>query len=505
MTSQENRPGPGAAPAWSAEDRMNELETTMWRSERHPQHSSTICSLIILDCVPEWERLVAAHEWATTLVPRSRQRVLEPLLPTGPPVWRVDRHFALSYHLRRMHQGPDGSMAALMGLVQTLALTPFDRSRPLWEGTLIEGLEGGRAAYLLKLHHSLTDGLGAIQLMSLVQSRTREHTPDKPTRLDPSARGASAASAGRSAGSGSSGSSGSGATQPGYAGEPGDDDALGVTVAGARHTLAQLPAALAAGADAGISFARNPSRAAGEALRFAASLRRVLSPPPAPPSPLLRPRDGRVWVLRTLECPLAQLRTAAKRAGGSVNDAYLAALLGGLRRYHERHGVDIDEIPITVPVSLRRSDDPMGGNKFAGAMLSAPIGIVDPAERVAALRGAILAQLAEPALDSFSVLTPVVNRLPSAVGAAVMGLGAVTDLSASNMPGLTYDVYMAGARVERVFPFGPLPGVAMMAAMVSHVGTCCIGLTIDGTGVKDVDVLMESMQEGLEEVLAIAR
>jgi diacylglycerol O-acyltransferase len=147
----------------------------------------------------------------------------------------------------------------------------------------------------------------------------------------------------------------------------------------------------------------------------------------------------------------------------------------------------------------------MGGNKFAGAMLSAPIGIVDPAERVAALRGAILAQLAEPALDSFSVLTPVVNRLPSAVGAAVMGLGAVTDLSASNMPGLTYDVYMAGARVERVFPFGPLPGVAMMAAMVSHVGTCCIGLTIDGTGVKDVDVLMESMQEGLEEVLAIAR
>ena len=209
--------------------------------------------------------------------------------------------------------------------------------------------------------------------------------------------------------------------------------------------------------------------------------------------------------MRTLECPLAQLRAAAKRAGGSVNDAYLAALLGGLRRYHERHGVDIDELPITVPVSLRRSDDPMGGNKFAGAMLSAPIGIVDPAERVAALRGAILAQLAEPALDSFSVLTPLVNRLPSGVGAAVMGLGAVTDLSASNMPGLPYDVFMAGARVERVFPFGPLPGVAVMAAMVSHMGTCCIGLNIDGSGITDVDVLMESMQEGLDEVLAIGR
>ncbi len=462
---------------WSQDDRMNELETTMWRSERHPQHSSTICSLLGLDGVPEWDRLVAAHEWATSLVPRSRQRVVEPLLPTGPPVWRLDPHFALAYHLRRMHVGPDGTMADLMALVQTLAMTPFDRTRPLWEGTLIEGLEGGRAAYLLKLHHSLTDGMGAIQLMSLVQSRTREHTPNKPTTLDPSALPASASA---------------------------DTDPVAATIDGARHSLEQVPALLGAAVDLGIHWVRRPGGAAGEALRFAASLRRVLSPPPAPPSPLLRPRDGRVWVMRTLECPLADLRAAAKRAGGSVNDAYLAALLGGLRRYHEHHGVEIDELPMTVPVSLRRSDDPMGGNKFAGAMLAAPIGLVDPAERVAALRGVILEQLAEPALDSFSILTPIVNRMPSAVGAAVMGLGAVTDLSASNMPGLPYEVYMAGARVERVYPFGPLPGVAVMAAMVSHGGTCCIGLTIDGTALDDVDVLMQCMEDGLDEVLAVA-
>jgi WS/DGAT/MGAT family acyltransferase len=455
---------------------MNELETTMWRSERHPEHSSTICSLLVLDSVPDWDRLVAAHEWATSLVPRSRQRVVEPLVPTGPPVWRADPHFALSYHLRRMHLGPQGSMTDLMALVQTLAMAPFDRTRPLWEGTLIEGLEGERAAYLLKLHHSLTDGLGAIQLMSLVQSRTREHTPDKPTR-----------------------------PEPGSSEHPAPDDALSVTVEGARHTLGQLPNLLAAAADAGLAWTRSPGGAAAETLRFAASLRRVLSPPPAPPSPLLRPRDGRVWVMRTLECPLAELRAAAKRSGGSVNDAYLAALLGGLRRYHEHHAVEIDELPVTVPVSLRRHDDPMGGNKFAGAMLAAPIGIVDPAERVAALRGVILAQLAEPAIDSFSILTPIVNRLPSAVGAAVMGLGAATDLSASNMPGLPYEVYMAGARVERVFPFGPLPGVAMMAAMVSHVGTCCIGLTIDGTAVDDIDVLMQCMHDGLDEVLAVGQ
>ena len=71
------------------------------------------------------------------------------------------------------------------------------------------------------------------------------------------------------------------------------------------------------------------------------------------------------------------------------------------------------------------------------------------------------------------------------MGATVVEFAANTDLSASNVPGLTEDAYMAGARIERIFPFGPLPGVAFMAAMVTHVCTCCIGLNIDGSGVKD--------------------
>jgi len=169
------------AASWGAEERMSEPETLMWRSERQPRLSSPKCSLMILDQAPDWDRFVAAHEWATRLVPRCRQRVLDPLLPVGPPVWVTDEAFLLEHHVRRTHLPGEGTMAQLLELAQTQALTPFDRSRPLWEGTLVEGLEGGRAAYLLKLHHSLTDGLGGIQLMALVQSRVREHTADKPT------------------------------------------------------------------------------------------------------------------------------------------------------------------------------------------------------------------------------------------------------------------------------------------------------------------------------------
>lgn len=461
------------ADRWAADDSMNELETAMWRAERHPQRSSTLCSLLILDQTPDWDRLVAAHEWATSLIGRARQRVVEPLLPVGTPVWRADPHFKLDYHLRRLHLGPRKSMADLLTLAQTIAQVPFDRTRPLWEATLIEGLEGGRAAYLLKLHHSLTDGLGAVQLLALVQSPTREHTADKPTRATE-------------------------ATE-----EPADP--VEVTLDAARRTLAHGTGLLGAAVDTARHWLANPGDVTSETLRFGASLRRVLSPPPAPPSPLLRPRDGRAWVFRTLECQLADLRRAGRAAGGSVNDAYLAALLGGLRRYHEVHGVPVDELPVTVPVSLRRADDPMGGNAFAGAMFAAPVGIVDPADRIAAMRGIVMSSLTEPALDALSIVTPVVNRLPSAVGATVVEFAANTDLSASNVPGLTEDAYMAGARIERIFPFGPLPGVAVMAAMVTHVGTCCIGLNIDGSGVKDVPVLAECFEAGLAEVLALGR
>jgi diacylglycerol O-acyltransferase / wax synthase len=121
--------------------------------------------------------------------------------------------------------------------------------------------------------------------------------------------------------------------------------------------------------------------------------------------------------------------------------------------------VEIEELPMTIPVSLRRDDDPMGGNRFAGALFAGPAGVVDPAERIAAIRGVVLSVRSEPALDLLGLLAPLLNRAPSALAALVFSrLGTVADLAASNVPGIPDPVYAAGARVERMFPFGPLPG-----------------------------------------------
>lgn len=465
-----------AASSWGRETRMNEMEALMWRSERHPRLSSTILALMVLDQPPDWERLVAAHEWGLELIPRLRQRVLEPALPVGPPAWVPDEHFHLDYHLRRtrLPGSGGGGMAALMSFTSSFALSPLDRQRPLWEAVLVEGLDDGKAAYVLKMHHSLTDGLGSIQLLSLLQSRTREHTEDKP-RPEPDLH------------------------------TPVEADPVQLAVDELGDQLRRIPGIAEQALRAGRSLLSNPSRATSEAVRYAASMRRVLTTGPAKSSPLLRQRTGRVWRYGVLECELAELKASAKAAGGSVNDAFVAALLGGMRRYHELHGVEIDAMPMGMPVSLRKDDDPMGGNKFAGALFAAPVGISDPVERIAAIRGVVLSVRTEPALDSVAMLAPVVNRLPSAVGAAAWRLGASADLAASNVPGTPYESYVAGAKVERMYPLGPLPGVAVGVAMVSHVGTCCLGFNIDGTAVKDHEALMGCFADGLDEVLEVGR
>ena len=238
------------ATQWGSTTRMNELETLMWRSERHPRASSTICTLMILDAVPEWERLHAAHNWAAELIPRLRQHVVEPALPIGAPAWAIDDAFDIDYHVRHAQLPEPGGMPELLTFAQNNAMAPLDRTRPLWEAILVEGLPDGKAAYFLKLHHSLTDGLGGVQLLSLLQSRTREHTPKDPVS-ETTARG-----------------------------EPNDGAVL------ALHELAEsaqhVPSLVVGLISTWAKVVFNPIGAATSGARFAASARRMLPPPPAP-------------------------------------------------------------------------------------------------------------------------------------------------------------------------------------------------------------------------------
>jgi len=468
----ENERAWSIAAGWGSNSQMNDLETLMWRAERHPQQSSTVAMLMILDQAPDWDRLHAAHDWATRLVPRMRQRVQDRPPALGAPTWVTDQAFELDYHLRRTRLPSSGEMNELLDFAQRAALTPFDRTRPLWEGTLVEGLDGGRAAYFLKLHHSLTDGMGGVQLMTLLQSRVREHTP-KPSLP---------------------------ATE-----SPAPQQApLSSFVEGLARSHDNLPEVASRLASQGARVVRHPRPWAARQLRYLGSARRTLAAPAAG-SPLFRERTGSDWRFQVFECPFEELRSAAKAAGGSVNDAFLAALLGGMRRYHEALGVEVSRLPVGMPLSLRKADDPMGGNRFAGAMFAGPMDIADPSERIAAIRGAVLSLRVEPAVASLSLIAPLLNRLPAGIASRAVAGAAVADLSASNVPGVGHPTYMAGAQVERVFGFGPLPGVAVMATLVTHGSTACFGLNCDGSVVHDPSLMVRCMREGLDEVLELGK
>ena len=467
---ERNRQNWRAVAEWATSPRMNDLEALMWRAESHPELSSVVVALEVLDRAPPWPRLRKAHEWGSELVPRFRQRVVEPAVPVGPPAWEPDPAFDLDYHLRRVVLPAPGTHRELLELAQAFAQSPLDRGRPLWEALLVEGLAEGRAAYVLKTHPSIADGIAGIHLFAGIRSRTRKPSVRRP-RPEPAAEG-----------------------------PPGSG--VGLALDDLADTIRALPGAARRLAPALGRMAVHPRASAAAGQRLLASARRVATVP-ATPSDLLGLRAGRVWRFRTLDVPLVALKAAGAAGGGSVNDAYLAGLLGGLARYHDAMGAPITDLPVAVPVSLRRPDDPHGGNRFTAVQIAGPASIAGPLERIAAIRAQILSARVEPALGLIGLAAPVLSRLPADLAHAARGrMGLQADLSASNFPGLHEDVYIAGARVERFYAFGPLPGTAVMATLVSHQGTCCITLNCDGEAIADPDLLTRCMEAAFDEVVA---
>ncbi len=449
------------------------MDYVMFRGENDPRSRSSMMSIEILDRAPDWDRLRADLERASRIVLRLRQRVVAPMLPVAPAQWVVDPDFDLGYHLRRVRSPEPGTLRQLLDLAQTLYAGPLDMGRPLWEATLIEGIdaEGGQAALLWKLSHSVTDGVGGMELDR--QIRAYERDPDR------------------------------GPMPP----LPVPED-LAIIELTRRGAMA-LPWSLATGTARRIGgavgaarrAALHPRKAAGDVSRFAGSLQRIVGPPPVELSPLLRRRSlNRRF--ETAEVPLDELRRAAKDHGCSVNDAYIAGLCSALRLYHERLDSPVDALPLVMPVSLRSGDDPAGGNHWAGVRIAAPVGEPDPVKRMQTIREHVITGKSEPAINALGAIAPILAGLPMPLLMALGAGGASSDVQASNVPGHAHDTYIGGAKVLKNFPIGPLPDAAMMVVMLSHVGRCYIGVNYDTASITEQDLFARCLRAGFDEVIA---
>jgi diacylglycerol O-acyltransferase / wax synthase len=461
---------------------MDPVDQLLLRQESDPRRRSTITLVLQLDRMPDWDVFVARLSSTVQREPRLRQRVVRPWRDLGAPEWVVQRDVDVRAHLTRHTLPAPGTIRELVEYVETIAGEDIDQTRPLWHMTLLDGPPDGGAALVARMSHVMTDGLAGMQLLAgLVDIGDQ---PARPSAADDVAL--------------ADGDYESGHLSPGRL---------------AVEHLLTLPARAqlqywrnyAAAVRATGAMLSDPRRSIGQAAQYAGSFLRIAAPRTPPSSFAQRSTKRR---LTYVEVPVAGLRRAGRSAGGTLNDAYIAGVTGGIRRYHEMNGTLPSLVPFAVPVSTRarrggERTGQDGGNRFAGVRFSAPVGVADPAERIRQISAIIRAARAEPALDAMTTLAPALVQLPN----RVLGLAGRAqdrlDMQASYVPGPPVPVGLAGALVESMFAFGPLPGPAAMSVLLTYAGVARIGFTLDAVAVPDVEAVRQAMIEGFAEVLAL--
>ena len=449
---------------------MRESDAFSWYLEHDPGLRSTIVAIAWLEARPDFDMLAARLERVTRMVPRFRQRPLQPPARIAAPRW-VDTDFDLSLHLRRMDAPRPHTPDTVIEFARVEAMSSFDVSRPLWQFTLVENLVGDRSALVMKVHHSLTDGIGGAKLALLLFETT--------SQTDPGSHVAAPAT---------------------HAHPPGTVELVRDALAYDTHRVFEtIRHGLTGAVPTALHFLRDPLGTTSDAVETARSVGRFVQPVSDTLSQVMTARslDRR---LNMLDVNFHDLKEAAESAGGSFNDAFVASLTGGLRRYHERHHAEVDELRITMPISIRNEGDPAASNRITLARFSVPVGTTDPAERVRLTGHRCRAARHERALPLSNSIAGTLNLLPSAV---VGGMLKHIDLLASNVPGMTVQLYLGGAPVSGYYAFGPTTGSAVNVTLFTYCGTCCVGITVDAAAVPDYDVLMECFREGFEEVLEL--
>lgn len=456
--------------------RMSDADALMWSIEKDPLLRSTITFVTFLDQAPDREGFRQVMDRASRVVPRLRQRVQGHPYSIAPPRWVVDPNFDLDYHLRWMRTTGDGSTRDVLDLAEPIAMQGFDRARPLWEFTVVEGLEGDRAAIIGKVHHSITDGVGGVKLQMEMLDLERHPSHVKPMPPEP---------------------------EPDRLSEPERFlDALGHEGTRALRGVGGL-----AGTAIGTAqrVAADPVGVGTSAVRTALSVAKLVAPAIAPMSPIMRERSLSVH-FETLRLPLPALKGAARTVRGRLNDAFVAGVAGGLARYHQLHDAPVDALRMTMPINTRNANDGSGGgNQFVPARFAVPTYHDDPIARMNAIRELVAHERAEPALALSDQMASVLNRLPATAttnifGAMLKGVDFIT----SNVPGAPLPVYVAGARVEGQIAFGPLTGAALNVTLLSYCDDVDLGINLDPAAVTDPEKLMACLRDSFDELCALA-
>lgn len=458
-------------------EHLSAADTAFLRTESRTLHMH-LGTLFVFDPPAsarfDYTRFVQLVRSRLHLVPRYRQRLAEPPLALGNPVWLDDPHFDLGFHLRHASLPRPGTMEQLTEYATRILSRPLDRERPLWELYYIEGLADDRFALLAKSHHALIDGLGGLDIATVLL----DLSPDGGDELP--------------------------APEP-WQPEP-TPSALALVIAAAGH-LAATPGGLIDAARRVAQAPRSAARRALEVGRGVASVTRESFSRP-PPRTLLNADPGPHRRLATRQVALDDIKGIKDAFHTTVNDVVLAVVADATGRFLRASGARTNGLWLRamVPVSTRSaSDDHALGNRVIAAFVDLPMFEMDPVERLHACHEAMAEVKSSHHAVGAGFLVELSGFAPPtlhAMAARLGGRGRLFDFVVTNAPGPQVPVYCLGARLLGAYPFTPLAAnQSYSVGIISTDGQLNFGVTADYTALPDIGGIGDMLGAAVGELL----
>jgi diacylglycerol O-acyltransferase len=458
-------------------DRLTPVDASFLAQETPTSHMHIGAVMIFEGPAPAYGDLAAHIRGRLHLVPRYRQKLAVPPIETGRPLWVDDPTFHLEYHVRHTALPAPGSEAQLRALAARVVSQQLDRSKPLWELYLVEGLEDGRFALVSKTLHALVDGVAGVDLATVIFDLAAEAAPVEHPH---------------------------GEWRPAR-----PPSALSMAVRGLRGAM-RAPLELSARA---VEAAAHPAESLEVVREAAEGLGEVVwaGLNPAPPTPLnvpIGPHRRLVFV----RCELADFKTVKDTFGGTVNDVVLTVVAGALRRWLRARGTRTEglELRALVPVSVRSKDEKGTlGNRILVMRGPLPVYIEDPVARLRVVKQAMDGLKESKQAVGAEVLVGVQQFAPPTVLAQASRLNFSTrlfNLIVTNVPGPQFPLYVLGRRLTDLFPIAFLPkDHALAVAIMSYDGGIDFGLLGDYDALPDIDALGEYVEAALAELVTAAQ
>lgn len=458
-------------------DRLTAVDAGFLHQEGPAAHMHIGGVIVFEGPPPPFDEVLNTIRGRLHLLPRYRQRLEEAPLQSGNPVWIDDPAFNLEYHVRRTALPRPGSRTQLREATAQIFSQRLDRSKPLWELWVIEGIDAGRWALISKTHHALIDGLSGIDigtaLLDIGPEPMEIPHPDEAWQPRP---------------------------------VPSRSELLADGVVG-------IARAGVLGAARAIEAVTRPTAAVARAREVGEGIAEMgwalMNPAPATP---LNVSIGAHRRYRAVESELATFKRIKDQFGGTVNDVVLTVVTSALRGWLQERGVRTEglELRALVPVSTRvASEQGQLGNRLTAMRGPLPVYIADPIERLEFIREAMKDLKESKQALGAEAIANVQNFAPPTILAQASRLTFSTrlfNLLVTNVPGPQFPLYFRGRKMERAFPIAFLPeNHALAIAILSYNGAVNFGLISDRDAVPDLKVIADGIRHALEELDELAQ